>query len=647
MPEEPLRLWEAWRTRGDARAFEDLVRPELGRAVALARSEGCPPGEAEDAVQESLVRLACEKSETPAHVGVRGWFFGIVRDRARSRLRADRRRRSRELLAAIPEVVPGGTPQLDFREEVDRALSGLPEEERGAVRLRYLLDLEYREVAYVLGVSEGACRMRVLRALKRVRGTLGTGAGAALAAVVFPVPARASSLISSAVASAPGTTAATIGGTVLMTMTQKVLLGSTLAGLLGAALGAGVALQVDSSNRNLEHEQEGQEIARLRKGLADAKAEKDDAIARAETLRREKAVVAEERDRALAGLGSGGPAKSGGSDAASVTAKAATAAAPAPGPAPVDPAGDLQKRAGELCKGWVADAVQIRDEAKRNEAIAAIREALSSGDPVQILAGLYAVQGISNVPYDKAAMRPLVIAQLEAQDPLFRRAALNDILATSPRPDPANVDLLLRLKDDPSSLVRRDLAPAISWAARGDLTGEAGAVVLRAMQDIEAEEAGAPPKGGKTEFIRQLGGRMYFRLMSPEIEAKILALVKNPATQESALHFFFQNMEKTSNVVDVLFEIAEGGGPNSAGATRALTYEVPADQAPRVAAFLMKVLESGPAYQQQQVLFGLRNFGTEAELPALDRLAANELLDASSRKVIGEAAEFIRRRLKR
>ena len=109
MPEEPLRLWEAWRTRGDARAFEDLVRPELGRAVALARSEGCPPGEAEDAVQESLVRLARERSGTPALVGVRGWFFGVVRDRARSRLRSGRRRRRREHAGRVPIVVEFGS----------------------------------------------------------------------------------------------------------------------------------------------------------------------------------------------------------------------------------------------------------------------------------------------------------------------------------------------------------------------------------------------------------------------------------------------------------------------------------------------------------------------------------------------------------
>jgi RNA polymerase sigma-70 factor (ECF subfamily) len=636
MADDTLRLWAAWRTRRDERAFEELVLPDLGRAVALTRAEGCPQAEAEDAVQESLIRLAREDSDTPARVGVRGWFFGVVRDRARSRRRGDRRRRRREREAALPEAGPGEAPRLELREEVDRALAGLPEEERESLRLRFLLDLEYREVAHVLGISRGACRMRVLRALKRIRGTLGTGAGAALAAVLFPAPARASSLITTAVSSAPATAVASIGGTAVMTMTQKSLLGAAAAGLLGTALGAGAMSLVDSSDMASERARTHRELVALRKEVADARAERDRLAGNAGARREEGEPPVPGRD----------PLASRVDPKRERTEGAPGGAGPASNPA-ADASAELQKRAGDLSRKWVEHVVQIRDEGMRNEAIAAIRSALSSGDQVQVLAGLFAVSAIGHVPYDKVSMRSLVLAQFEAEDVLLRKAAVRCVLATSQGQDPSNLELLLRLKDDPSPLVRRELAPAVSWAARGDLRGEAGIVVLRVMKEIEAEEAGAPPRGGKSEFIRQLGGRTYFRNPSPEIEERILALARDPATQESALHFFFQNMEKSSKVVDLLIEIAEGGGPNSANATRALTYEVPTDQVSRVAAFLVKVLETGPAGQVQQVLFGLRNFGTEAELPAMERLAANELLDASTRRMIAETAEFIRRRASR
>ena len=421
---------------------------------------------------------------------------------------------------------------------------------------------------------------------------------------------------------------------------NRSLLVGAVSGILGAAMGAGAVLLVDPARLEADRVGEDADLREAGKAVAEARAERDRALATAEALRRENSTLRERKDRPRTGGAAGG------------AAPPAPAGAPAPGsspasgsgPPPVDPGLDLQRSAGVLSRKWVADAVQIRDEAKRSEAIAAVRTALSSGDPLQVLAGLFAVSSMGQVPYDKASMRPLVLAQFEAADPLLRKAAVNGILATSQGPDPANLDLLLRLKDDPSPLVRKELAPAVSWAARGDLTGEAGAVVLRAIQDIEAEAGGAPRKGRGAEFIQQLGGRTYFRRMSPEIEEKVLALARDPETQQSALHFFFQNMEKTPKVVDLLLEIADAGGGNSTSAIRALTYEVPADQAPRVAAFLVKVLESGPSHEIKQVLYGLRNFGTEAELPAMERLAANELLDAGSRRMITDAVESIRRR---
>ncbi len=414
-----------------------------------------------------------------------------------------------------------------------------------------------------------------------------------------------------------------------MTVNQKVLLGAIAAALLGAAVGGGVVSRGGSARLASERERSAREIGALRRELKEARSGEGGVEERIETLRKERDALVEERDR-LASRGS---------------SPAGKAQAPTAAPA-VDPSAELQKQAWDLARKWVEDAVQIRDEATRNEAIAAIRSALSSGDPAQVLAGLFAVTSISQVPYDKASLRSLVLAQLEAADPLLRRSAVNAVLATSSGPDPANLDLLLRMKDDPSPLVRRDLASVVSWAAGGDLTGEAGGVVLRAMADIDEEATGGPAGKGNAELIRQLGGRTYIRRMSPEIEERILALARDPATQGNALHFFFQNMEKTANVVDLLIEIAEGGGAYSSNATRALTYAVPADQAPRVAAFLVKVLENSPG-QADQVLFGLGNFGTEAELPALDRLAANELIGASTRSRISQAAEFIRGRRKR
>ncbi len=161
--------WESWRRLRDPAAFEALVRPELGRALSFARSLGCSDADAEDVLQESLVRLAAERSDRPSRVGVRAWLYRTVRDRARSRRRSWWRRRSREARAARPEAAPARTGALEVREQVEQALAALPEAEREAVRLRYLQDLDYRDMAHVLGVSENACRIRVHRALEALK----------------------------------------------------------------------------------------------------------------------------------------------------------------------------------------------------------------------------------------------------------------------------------------------------------------------------------------------------------------------------------------------------------------------------------------------------------------------------------------------
>jgi RNA polymerase sigma-70 factor (ECF subfamily) len=180
--------WESWRRLRDPASFEALVRPELGRAFAFARSLGCSEADAEDVLQESLVRLAAERSDRPSRVGVRAWLYRTVRDRARSRRRSWWRRRAREARAARPEAAPARTGDLEVREQVEVALAALPDAEREAVRLRYLQDLDYRDMAHVLGVSENACRTRVHRALESLKKRFGEGAATMVAALPVPAP---------------------------------------------------------------------------------------------------------------------------------------------------------------------------------------------------------------------------------------------------------------------------------------------------------------------------------------------------------------------------------------------------------------------------------------------------------------------------
>ena len=54
-----------------------------------------------------------------------------------------------------------------------RAVAGLGDRDRELVSLRYGSELEYGEIAELLGIGEGAVRTRLWRALSRLRARLG------------------------------------------------------------------------------------------------------------------------------------------------------------------------------------------------------------------------------------------------------------------------------------------------------------------------------------------------------------------------------------------------------------------------------------------------------------------------------------------
>ena len=117
---------------------------------------------------------------------------------------------------------------------MERALAALPEQDRCVVELRFLHDLEYREIAHVLGTSALACRLRVHRALGRLRQRLGPNATMRVAALpMLGLPTSVRSL-AEGIAGAHVATSAVAGGALLMGAgTKAVLAAVVVAGGIG------------------------------------------------------------------------------------------------------------------------------------------------------------------------------------------------------------------------------------------------------------------------------------------------------------------------------------------------------------------------------------------------------------------------------
>jgi RNA polymerase sigma-70 factor (sigma-E family) len=158
----------AARGREASSDFVERLRPLLGGAHRLAYGMLQGSHEAEDAVQEAIFKAWRARDRVRPDADLKPWFLKIVANECRQRMR--RRwwsvlKRDEMPVQAAPDPTAGWGDASDLR----GALRRLPHDQRLVLALRYYLDLPLDEVAAALGISPGAARARVHRALGKLR----------------------------------------------------------------------------------------------------------------------------------------------------------------------------------------------------------------------------------------------------------------------------------------------------------------------------------------------------------------------------------------------------------------------------------------------------------------------------------------------
>lgn len=154
---------------GDRQGFAALVerhRASLERFAVRLLGERA---EAEEALQDTLVRAWGALAQCSEPDRVRGWLFRILVNRCRTRLA----RRSPAVLGREGEaaLALAAAPPADdgWREELGRALARLADEQREAFLLKHVEAFSYEEMAELTGTSVPALKMRVNRACAALR----------------------------------------------------------------------------------------------------------------------------------------------------------------------------------------------------------------------------------------------------------------------------------------------------------------------------------------------------------------------------------------------------------------------------------------------------------------------------------------------
>jgi RNA polymerase sigma-70 factor (ECF subfamily) len=155
---------------GDRDAFEIIIRMHSRALFAIAYGILQNREEAEDAVQDALVKAWKSRWRTRDPDKFPAWLAMIARHRARDVFR--RRRNvplSDEMTASIEQAAEAnaGNPALD--RQLHSVLAMLPELYRSALTLRYFEEMDYQSIEKLLGISNGTLRGILGRALASMR----------------------------------------------------------------------------------------------------------------------------------------------------------------------------------------------------------------------------------------------------------------------------------------------------------------------------------------------------------------------------------------------------------------------------------------------------------------------------------------------
>lgn len=236
---------------GSQEAFAELVRRTVNfvYAAALRQTSG-DAHLAQDVTQAVYLALACQAEKLKRHPVLTGWLHTTTRFLAIRTVRTQARWQRREQEAnSMKSLLHETEPAWEsLRPVIDEALHELSETDRAALLMRFFEGRSLAEVGASIGLNENSARMRVERALEKLRARLArrgvTSTVAALGLVLTNQPVVAAPPGFAATITGPALAGAATGGCGLLPAagvmtTVKIALGT--AGLV-AAFGTGAYL---------------------------------------------------------------------------------------------------------------------------------------------------------------------------------------------------------------------------------------------------------------------------------------------------------------------------------------------------------------------------------------------------------------------
>ena len=163
--------------KGDREAFSTLVgkyaKPMTTMILRLVRDEE----EAKDISQTALLRAYQGLPRFMMASSFKTWLYSIAINAAKDYLRRRRPTPDSDMIDATADSFVSLDRRIDVkrnRDRLRRAIEELPEKQRLTLQLRVYEEMDYREIARILGGSTGSARGNFFQAVKSLRERLGS-----------------------------------------------------------------------------------------------------------------------------------------------------------------------------------------------------------------------------------------------------------------------------------------------------------------------------------------------------------------------------------------------------------------------------------------------------------------------------------------
>ena len=146
------------------KAFEQLVGAYKDMVYTLCYRMTGNASDAEDLLQEVLTKLFLGIGKFEGRSAFSSWLYRVAYNHCLNFLGS--RRQETHSTDPLPErdsLPDRGSEKSREEEQAQRVLDSLPPEERSLLVMRYVMDLDVKEISAVLGIGLSATKMRLLR----------------------------------------------------------------------------------------------------------------------------------------------------------------------------------------------------------------------------------------------------------------------------------------------------------------------------------------------------------------------------------------------------------------------------------------------------------------------------------------------------